>query len=139
VSSPPEAPRMRRLAQKADTQPRQINSENGCPSQPPAMPRQARKRARADPSRARPRARALRDDAQNANPTNSSRCPKLNPAIGFLHRDDGVAELYAGARALLVWHWSVSSDGATRLTTSTFDLIKSNPGIGRAEGLRRAM
>jgi CHAT domain-containing protein len=49
------------------------------------------------------------------------------------------AFFYAGARALLVSHWSVSSDAATRLTTSTFDLIKSNPGIGRAEGLRRAM
>ncbi len=42
------------------------------------MPRRARKRARAGPSRARPRARALRDDAQNANPANSSRCPLVN-------------------------------------------------------------
>jgi CHAT domain-containing protein len=49
------------------------------------------------------------------------------------------AFFYAGARALLVSHWSVSSDAATRLTTSTFDLMKSSPGIGRAEGLRRAM
>jgi CHAT domain-containing protein len=49
------------------------------------------------------------------------------------------AFFYAGARALLVSHWSVSSDAATRLTTSTFDLIKSNPTIGRAEALRRAM
>jgi CHAT domain-containing protein len=49
------------------------------------------------------------------------------------------AFFYAGARALLVSHWSVSSDAATRITTSTFDLIKSNRGIGRAEGLRRAM
>jgi CHAT domain-containing protein len=38
-----------------------------------------------------------------------------------------------------VSHWSVASDAATRLTTSTFDLIKSNPGISRAESLRRAM
>jgi CHAT domain-containing protein len=49
------------------------------------------------------------------------------------------AFFYAGARALLVSHWSVASDAATRLTTSTFDLIKSNPSMGRAEGLRRAM
>ena len=44
---------------------------------------------------------------------------------------------YAGARALLVTHWSVDSDAATRLTTSTFDLLKADP--GRAEALRRAM
>jgi CHAT domain-containing protein len=49
------------------------------------------------------------------------------------------AFFYAGARAFLVSHWSVASDAAARPTTSTFDLINSNPGIGRAEGLRRAM
>jgi CHAT domain-containing protein len=49
------------------------------------------------------------------------------------------AFFYAGARALLVSHWSVASDAATRLTTSTFDIMKSNPSIGRAEALRRAM
>jgi CHAT domain-containing protein len=46
---------------------------------------------------------------------------------------------YAGARALLVTHWAVDSTAATRLTTSTFDLLKAEPGIGRAEALRRAM
>jgi CHAT domain-containing protein/Tfp pilus assembly protein PilF len=46
---------------------------------------------------------------------------------------------YAGARALLVTHWSVDSDAATRLTTSTFDLLKADPELGRAEALRRAM
>jgi CHAT domain-containing protein/Tfp pilus assembly protein PilF len=46
---------------------------------------------------------------------------------------------YAGARALLVSHWAVDSEAATRLTTSTFDLLKSEPNIGRAEALRRAM
>ena len=49
------------------------------------------------------------------------------------------AFFYAGARALLVSHWSVDSEAATRLTTSTFDAIKSEPNIGRAEALRRAM
>jgi tetratricopeptide (TPR) repeat protein/CHAT domain-containing protein len=48
------------------------------------------------------------------------------------------AFFYAGARALLVSHWAVSSDAATRLTTSTFDILKANPTIGRAEALRRA-
>ncbi|MFO1110790.1 MAG: tetratricopeptide repeat protein [Bradyrhizobium sp.] len=46
---------------------------------------------------------------------------------------------YAGARALLVTHWAVDSAAATRLTTSTFDRLKANPNIGRAEALRQAM
>lgn len=49
------------------------------------------------------------------------------------------AFFYAGARALLVSHWAVDSEAATRLTTSTFDLLKNEPEIGRAEALRRAM
>ncbi len=49
------------------------------------------------------------------------------------------AFFYAGARALLVTHWSVDSDAATRLTTATFDALKADPKLGRAEGLRRAM
>ena len=49
------------------------------------------------------------------------------------------AFFYAGSRSLLVSHWAVASDAATRLTTTTFDLIKSDPRIGRAEALRRAM
>lgn len=46
---------------------------------------------------------------------------------------------YAGARALLVSHWAVDSEAATRLTIATFELLKNEPGIGRAEALRRAM
>jgi CHAT domain-containing protein/tetratricopeptide (TPR) repeat protein len=46
---------------------------------------------------------------------------------------------YAGARALLVSHWAVDSEAATRLTISTFDILRSDPKIGRAEALRRAM
>jgi len=49
------------------------------------------------------------------------------------------AFFYAGARALLVSHWAVESKAATRLTTSTFDNLKAEPSIGRAEALRRAM
>jgi CHAT domain-containing protein len=49
------------------------------------------------------------------------------------------AFFYAGARALLVSHWQVDSDSAVRLTTSTFDALKKDPAIGRAEALRRAM
>jgi CHAT domain-containing protein len=49
------------------------------------------------------------------------------------------AFFYAGARALLVSHWSVASDAATRLTTTTFDFMSADPTIGRSEALRRAM
>jgi CHAT domain-containing protein/tetratricopeptide (TPR) repeat protein len=49
------------------------------------------------------------------------------------------AFFYAGARALLVSHWAVDSNAAMRLTTSTFDVMKKDPTLGRAEALRRAM
>jgi CHAT domain len=49
------------------------------------------------------------------------------------------AFFYAGAHALLVSHWAVDSDAATRLTTATFDILKNDPKLGRAEALRRAM
>jgi len=49
------------------------------------------------------------------------------------------AFFYAGARALLVSHWTVESGAATRLTTTTFDFLKTDPTLGRAEALRRAM
>jgi CHAT domain-containing protein len=49
------------------------------------------------------------------------------------------AFFYAGARALLVSHWAVESNAAMRLTTSTFDVMKSDTSLGRAEALRRAM
>jgi CHAT domain-containing protein/tetratricopeptide (TPR) repeat protein len=49
------------------------------------------------------------------------------------------AFFYAGARALLVSHWSVDSDAATRLTTATFDILAADRTLGRAEALRRGM
>ena len=49
------------------------------------------------------------------------------------------AFFYSGARALLVSHWAVASDAATRLTTTTFAILSANPGLGRAEAMRRAM
>jgi tetratricopeptide (TPR) repeat protein/CHAT domain-containing protein len=49
------------------------------------------------------------------------------------------AFFYAGAHALLVSQWSVDTDAAIRLTTMTFDILHSDPGLGRAEALRRAM
>ncbi len=49
------------------------------------------------------------------------------------------AFFYAGARALLVSHWAVASDAATRLTTSAFTILSADPTLGRAEAMRRAM
>lgn len=49
------------------------------------------------------------------------------------------AFFYAGARALLVSHWSIPSQAAARLTTTSFALLSAEPGLGRAEALRRAM
>jgi CHAT domain-containing protein len=49
------------------------------------------------------------------------------------------AFFYAGARTLLVSHWSVDSEAATRLTTSTFALMTADPKLGRAAALRDAM
>jgi CHAT domain-containing protein len=49
------------------------------------------------------------------------------------------AFFYAGAQALLVSHWRVDSEAATRLTIGTFEALQKDPSIGRAEALRRAM
>jgi len=49
------------------------------------------------------------------------------------------AFFYAGGRALLVSHWTVESNAATRLAIRTFEALSKDPGIGRAEALRRAM
>jgi CHAT domain-containing protein/Tfp pilus assembly protein PilF len=48
------------------------------------------------------------------------------------------AFFYAGARTLLVSHWAVESEAAIRLTTSTFEWLKSRPDMQRAEALRQA-
>ncbi len=49
------------------------------------------------------------------------------------------AFFYAGARALLVSHWSVVSDAAVGLTTEMLREVTERPGTGRAEALRLAM
>src|ERR1700693_5822251 len=70
--------------------------------------------------------------------------PASNPTAGEKPGAEALSGLaraffYAGARALLVSHWAVASDAATRLTTSTFDILNADPKLGRAEALRRAM
>ena len=49
------------------------------------------------------------------------------------------AFFYAGARSLLVSHWPVDSEATVKLTTGLIRATASDPGVGRAEALRRAM
>jgi tetratricopeptide (TPR) repeat protein/CHAT domain-containing protein len=67
-----------------------------------------------------------------------------NTAAGDTKDADALSGLaraffYAGARALLVSHWSVNSDSTVKLITKAVAELKSNPKIGRAEALRLSM
>ena len=48
------------------------------------------------------------------------------------------AFFYAGARSVLVSHWSVPSRSTAKLVTDAFEALRNEPAIGRAEALRRA-
>jgi len=48
------------------------------------------------------------------------------------------AFFYAGARRLLVSHWTVASRPTVALTTGLFEHIARTPALGRAEALRRS-
>jgi CHAT domain-containing protein len=66
-----------------------------------------------------------------------------NTASGDQPGGEGLSGLakaffYAGSRALIVSHWPVASMAAVRLTTGTFEAIRLDPQLGRAEALRRA-
>src|SRR3984957_855827 len=66
-----------------------------------------------------------------------------NTAAGYKPGAEALSGLaraffYAGARTLLVSHWAVESEAAIRLTTSTFEWLKSRPDMPRAEALRQA-
>jgi CHAT domain-containing protein len=49
------------------------------------------------------------------------------------------AFIYAQARALLVSHWAVESNATVKLITTAMRAMTVDPGVGRAEALRRAM
>ena len=49
------------------------------------------------------------------------------------------AFIYAGARSLLVSHWSVESTSAAELTTGMFDAMDRDSDIGRSEALQMSM
>ena len=68
-------------------------------------------------------------------------------ATGTETRDPGAeglsglarAFIYAGARSLLVSHWSVESTSAAELTTGMFDAMSADKSIGRSEALQMSM
>ncbi len=67
-----------------------------------------------------------------------------NTAAGEKPGAEGLSGLaraffYAGARSLLVSYWPVESDAAVKLTTGAFARLSKDPGIGRAEALRRSI
>ena len=49
------------------------------------------------------------------------------------------AFFYAGARALLVSHWSVYSDAAVKLITGAIGRMAADKSVGRAEAMRQSM
>jgi CHAT domain-containing protein len=49
------------------------------------------------------------------------------------------AFFYAGARALLVSHWSVYSDATVKLITKAVSTMAADASVGRSEALRRSM
>ncbi len=57
------------------------------------------------------------------------------PALSGLAR----AFFYAGARSLLVSHWSVYDDVAPRITNDLISLRRANPALTKAQALQRAM
>jgi CHAT domain-containing protein len=48
------------------------------------------------------------------------------------------AFFYAGARSMMVTHWSVNDQAAAYLVTDTLRRLRASPGIGAAQGLREA-
>lgn len=67
-----------------------------------------------------------------------------NTASGDSRTQEGLSGLasaffVAGAQSLLVSHWPVYSDAATRLTTQFFDELARAPHISRPDALRAAM
>jgi CHAT domain-containing protein len=49
------------------------------------------------------------------------------------------AFFYAGARSLIVSHWTVDSDSTVVLMDGLFDALKANPHLSHAEALRLSM
>jgi CHAT domain-containing protein/tetratricopeptide (TPR) repeat protein len=67
-----------------------------------------------------------------------SACNTAAGEIGDAEALSGLARafFYAGARALLVSHWYVDSEATVALITNSFNALKADSKIGRAEALR---
>jgi CHAT domain-containing protein len=67
-----------------------------------------------------------------------------NTAAGDVGDGDALSGLsraffFAGARSLLVTHWSVYSEAATRISTSMMGALAEDPSLRKAEALRAAV
>jgi CHAT domain-containing protein len=67
-----------------------------------------------------------------------------NTAAGGAQGADALSGLaraffYAGARALLVSHWSVYSEATVKLITKAVSTMSTDTSVGRSEALRRSM
>ena len=67
-----------------------------------------------------------------------------NTAAGAGAGEDGLSGLaraffHAGARGLMVTHWSVYSDAATRISSGLVDALARDPGLRPSEALRRTV
>jgi CHAT domain-containing protein len=67
-----------------------------------------------------------------------------NTAAGGAERAEALSGLaraffYAGARALLVSHWSVYSDATVKLITGAIGKMTADKSVGRAEAIRQSM
>ena len=77
----------------------------------------------------------------NANWVLLSAC---NTAAGETLNAEGLSGLarafiYAGTQSLLVSHWKIESNAATKITTGIFDIIQEYPNIKNSEALRRSL
>lgn len=67
-----------------------------------------------------------------------------NTAAGYEQGGEplsGLARAFfmAGAQTMLVSHWAVNSSSTVKLITGTFAALDKQPGIGRADAMRRSM
>ena len=70
-----------------------------------------------------------------------SACNTAAPAKPEAEGLSGLARsfFHAGARSLLVSHWLVDSEAASRLVTGAFDALKKTPTLTKAEALQASM
>jgi CHAT domain-containing protein len=78
----------------------------------------------------------------DADPVILSACNTAAPDGGpFADGFSGLARafLHAGARSLLVSHWSIASEATVELTTGFLTALRESPNIRRAQALQKSM